>query len=130
MAQIDVSDITLDPYLAGNSFTVIRRLEVTNDFGESTLTTQTLPAVGALYPTGDNSMLREEALSTQSNSITVVTQFALRGPGKDEVGKLYQPDVILWQGNHYLVRVLDQYNTFYQAECIAYDFQDENLTPE
>jgi len=130
MAQIDVSDITLDPYLAGNSFTVIRRLEITNNFGESTLTTQTLPAVGAVYPTGDNSMLREEALSTQSDTITVVTRFALRGPGKDEIGKVYQPDIVLWEGNHYLVRIVNHFNTFYECECIAIDFQTENVTSE
>lgn len=134
MAQIDVSDITLDPYLAGTSFVVLRRLSKVNDFGEGILTVASLPAVGAIYPSGDNSLARQEAFETQGNSITVVTRFALRGAGKDEQGNLFQPDIVLWEGNHYQVRSINDYNRygvgFYEVECTSIDYQVSAETSE
>lgn len=134
MAELDVSDIVLDPLIAGDAFIVIRRRDDVNNFGEGVTADARLPAVGAIYPSGDNSLLREEAFQTQANTITVVTQFALRGSGGDEAGKIFQPDIVLWEGNHYQVRVVNSYGQygagFVEAECIATDYVLAGTTPE
>ena len=136
MAQIDVGDITLDPYLAGNHFIVLRRQDMVNIYGESVTTDVPLPGVGAVYPSGENSLLREEAFETQGNTITVVTRFALRGPSKDQghSAQVFQPDVVLWEGNHYQVRIVNNYNQFgagwVEAECIAVDYALTEITPQ
>jgi hypothetical protein len=127
MAEIDVSDIALDPMVAGETFQVLRRQDTINDFGESSTQDVLLPGVGAVFPSGDNSLLREEAFQTMQNVITVVTQFALRGSGVDESGTKFQPDIVLWGGNYYQVRSTNNFNQygagFVEAECISIDYQ-------
>jgi hypothetical protein len=135
MPDIDVSDVLGDPDVAGTLFTVIRRQETVNNFGRPVLTTSTYPdpaadpplqqPFGAIYPTGDNSMVRADAYTTQSDTITVVTPFRLRGPSKS-AGVTYQADIVLWEGTHYIVKTVNDYSKFgagmIQAECTAYDY--------
>src|ERR1039458_3761681 len=137
MAEIDVSELTLDPFLMGEHFTVLRRQDVVNDFGESVTTNVTLPGIGAVYPSGENSLLSHEAFQTQARAITVVTKFALRGSSRDQgqaEAQLFQPDVVLWLGNHYQVRKVESYSQFVagfvQADCIAIDYALLEETPE
>lgn len=132
MPDIDVSDLLDDPDVAGESFSVIRRQEVVGTNGVATLTPVTYPQagqppiVGSITPTGDNSLVRAEAYTTQSNTIEVITPFRLRGPSKDTGGNSFQPDIVLWKGNHYEVKTLNEWTSygagFVGAECIAIDF--------
>ncbi len=125
MPALDVSEVLNDPDIAGDAFTVLRRTQTVNNYGEGGVATQTLPAFGSVQPTGDNSLVREEAYQVQANSITVYTTFPLRGPGKDAQGNSYQPDVVVWQGNHYLVKVVNDWSSFgtgfVQADCQSID---------
>ena len=128
MPEIDVSDVLLDPFIASTAFTVIRRQQTVGTNGLPVITTTTFAAVGALTPSGDNSLVREEAYEQQANSISVITSFRLRGPAKLADGTEYMPDVILWDGNHYIVRDLKDWTQFgagmVEAECLSYDFVD------
>ena len=137
MAEIDVSELTLDPYLMGEHFVVLRRQDIVNQYGESVTTDISLPGIGAVYPAGENSLLREEAFQTQSRAITIVTKFGLRGPSKDQGqtnAQLFQPDVVLWLGNHYQVRTIESFAQFgagfVQADCIAIDYALLEETPQ
>jgi hypothetical protein len=96
MPTIDVTDVLLDPDVAGQSFTVIRRVEIVNNFGESTLVTKTVPdVIGSIQPNGDNSLMREGSYDAQAKSIIVVTPFRLRGVAKGPGGITYKPDIII-----------------------------------
>jgi galactose-6-phosphate isomerase len=132
MPDIDVSDLLFDSDIAGEAFSVIRRQEVVGGNGVATLTVTTLPLagdpaiVGSVTPTGDNSLVRAEAYSTQSNTIKVITEFRLRGPSKDAAGQSFQPDIVLWNGNHFVVSTLNEWTSygagFVEAECTSFDF--------
>lgn len=133
MPDVDVTEVVLDPEIAGERFVVIRRQEVVNDKGRSVLTTTQAAAVGSVTPTGDNSLVREEAFSAQLNSILVITPFRLRGVSKDGQGRTFQPDLVLWKGQHYIVRSLNEYDRYgaglIEAECVAFDYQERAADP-
>lgn len=132
MPDIDVSDLTLDSDIAGESFSVIRRQDTVGANGTSTLETTTLPGagdppiVGAIFPSGDNSLVREEAYQTQAEALTVITQFRLRGASKDANGNSFQPDIVVWNGGNYLVKSIKAWTSygagFVEAECVSFDF--------
>lgn len=122
MAELDVTDVLLDADVAGDAFTVLRRLEVVGQNGVSTVRVETVPNVaGSVQPTGDSSLLREEALDAGAKTIKVVTPFRLRGPSQTTGTANYKPDQILWRGDAYEVRVLDDWTEygggFVEAEC-------------
>lgn len=128
MPSIDVTEVLLSPDIAGDTFTVIRRTETVNGFGETTISTATLTGVGSVQATGDQSLARMEAFETQNDSIRVITPFRLRGAGKDNSGAIFQPDIVLYQGTHFIVRSINDYTAFgsgfVDAECIGIDFVD------
>lgn len=134
MPFISVTEVILDPDVAGTSFEVKRRQEVVNNFGESTtpLGPVWLPAVGSITPVGDNSLIREDAFASQADAVLVITTFALRGVGKDEQDNVFQPDIIRWEGQEYTVMVVNQYGTagdgFVAAECVSAEFQSSFQT--
>lgn len=128
MPDIDVSDLLLDGDIAGESFTVIRRQETVGNNGVTAIAQTNLSAVGSISPTGDNSLVRAEAFQTQANTIKVITNFRLRGPSKDGAGNSFQPDIIQWNGNHFVVRVINEWTSygagFVEVECSSIDFID------
>lgn len=131
MPDIDVSDLLLDGDIAGESFVVVRRQETVGANGVAVLQTTTLPAagqppiVGSIFPTGDNSLVRQEAFSQQQAAVTVVTPFRLRPASKDALGNSYQADLIYWSGTYYIVKSLKPWTSygagFVEAECVAFD---------
>jgi hypothetical protein len=129
---IDVSDILLDPDIAGQTFTVIRRREQINSSGQG-VPAQPPEIITSVYgqitPVGENSLLREVAFQTQMQTIQVITQFRLRGAtAEPSTGQQFQPDLISWRGNYYIVNTLNEFaqygNGFIVAECIEVDYQD------
>lgn len=133
MPDIDVSDLTFDSDIAGEAFGVIRRQEVVGANGVSVITATTLPAagqpaiVGSITPTGDNSLVREEAFQTQAETVTVITAFRLRGASKDANGNSFQPDIVVRSdGSQYLVASVKSWAAFgagfVEAECTSFDF--------
>jgi len=130
---IDVSDVLTDPMIAGESFTVTRRREIVNDFGEVGTENTSLPALGSIVPVGSNSLLREDALQTQSKTIRVISTFRLRGVAETVDGSKWQPDIVFWNGDHYLVKTVDDYSSYgaglVEAECSSIDFEDKPPAP-
>lgn len=129
MPFIDVSDIINDVFISGERFNVIRRSDTVGINGETTIGSAPLCGIGQITPTGDNSMLREEAFTTDQKTIQVITTFKLRGPAKDKYTQQnYQPDIVVWNGDNYLVRTLQDYSKYgagmVVAECSSIDYVD------
>lgn len=132
MPDIDVTDVLLDGDVAGELFTLVRRQTSVNAAnGQVVIVPTTIPDISAasIAPVGENSLLREEAFQTQMNAIEVITTYRLRGASKDQgSGLSYQPDLVLWQGTYYVVRVLNDWTRygagFVAAECIQIDYND------
>ena len=127
MPTIDVSDLTEDPDLA-DTFTVLRRQQVTGTNGTISVTTTTYPnVVGVVGPSGDNSLARQAAFETQGKSIQVITKFRLRGATR-EAGNVYQPDVVVWGGDNFLVVSVSDFTQFgvgfVSVDCTSMDLVD------
>ena len=124
MPSLDFSDILSDPDIAGESFSVIRRQEIVDSYGNVSTVNTTFPAVGQITPIGDNSVIRDAAFIAMSNAIHVVTTFRLQGPA-GYGGETYQPDVIVWHGGNYIVKTLNELTNygggFVEADCMSID---------
>lgn len=130
MPLIDVTQVLLDPVVAGEAFEVVRREEVVNAYGESVLTTIRLPATGSVQPTGANSLTRLDAFQTQAKTLRVITTFRLRGASKERAsGDSYQPDLVYWRGDYFIVTELEDFTQYgagmVQANCTSTDFVDD-----
>jgi hypothetical protein len=134
MPALDVTDVLFDPDIAGETFTVVRRQEIVNSAGVSTITeTRYDDVAGSIQPTGDQSLTRAEAFSHQSDSLRVITTFLLRGVSQDMSGNNFQPDLVLWKGDYYIVTSVDDYSQygagFVQADCIAFNYMTQAPFP-
>lgn len=129
MPQLDVTDLLFDQDLA-DTFSVQRRQQAVNSWGETTTSVTVFEDLsGAVYPTGNNSLVKQAAFETQAETITVVTTFRLRGVSQDSSQQAFLPDLVLWQGNQYLVSMVNDYSQygqgFIQAECASTNLLDQ-----
>jgi hypothetical protein len=126
MAEIDVDDVLIDPDIAGDSFVVIRRQEVVDNFGISSTMANQVTAYGAVQPTGDNSVIRSEDYDAQGRGLKIITAFRLRGVVAGPGAATWKPDQILWKGSYYEVRSLEDFTQFgggfVEAECVQIDY--------
>jgi hypothetical protein len=138
MPQIEVTEVTLDPIVAGETFLVTRRMEAINQYGERTESTITYSAIGSVTPTGDNSLVREEAYQLQNKTIRVITTFMLRAPSKAPPQPTlsqsdYDPDIVTWRGDFYVVKNVSDYSQYgagmIEAECAGIDYVDQAPAP-
>lgn len=123
-AFLDVSEVLLDPTLV-DSFTVRRRAETVNEFGESTMSIVVIPnVIGVITSYFDNSLNRLDDREFMKRELSVVTRFRLQGPSPG-----FQPDTILWNGNEFLVKKVEPYTSFgfgfIQAIVGSMDAQDQ-----
>jgi hypothetical protein len=112
----------------------MRRTQTVNDLGVASTTTVPTPSVpGVVYPSNENDLKRFPDLQIQSKAITVVCQFALRGES-EVAGTEFQPDVIVWSNDNYVVRALDDWSQyaagFILAICTSIDLVDSPPTTE
>lgn len=123
MALLDVTQILTDPDMV-DSFTVKRRAETINSYGRTVIGEQIFtPVIGVVTAIGPSSLDRHEDYQSMTRSISVVTKFRLRG---EVTG--YQPDVIVWRGDNFVVKQIDPYPQFgpgfVQVECTSMDKTD------
>lgn len=126
MPRLNVNVAVNSLYLT-DSFVVLRRLENVGSNGRSGLTTVAFGNVpGVVYPDGDNVLRRETDNQRSLQTITVVTRFMLRGASLDGSGQNYQPDIVQWRGNSYVVENIEPYASygagFIEAACCMLDF--------
>lgn len=126
MPLIDVNDVILDADVAGEAFVVIRREEIIEQGLAKTIPTEA-QAYGNIQPAGDNELMREADFDTQTQSIDVYTPYRLRGAGQDAAGVPYKPDLILWQGDTYIVQTVEEWTQYgrgyIKAHCTAENTQ-------
>lgn len=128
---IDVTEVLLDPMVAGEVGDVyaVRRLQHVSQGGIVSALRQVFAIVASITPTGDNSLAREEAFQTQSKSIKVITGFLLRGVSGHKNGQKFQPDLVWWKGDYYLVKDVSDFSSYggglIEADCSSIDFEDE-----
>lgn len=124
---LGVSELMADVDVGNDPLFVIRRQTTTNKYGESVTMTTKISLVGAVYPTGPNSLVREEAYQTQAKTITVVTEFRLR-PASQVSNTQFQPDLVMWGGDCYIVKSFKDYSKYgagmIEAECALFNYVD------
>lgn len=130
--QIDVSIALTNPYTL-DYFTVHRTKEIINQFGESHPEVLFINCVpGVVYPKGANRLMRRPEAEVQAKTIEVITRFALRGESECQ-GTSFQPDVVKWNGSHFLVTEVEDYANFasghVKCTCTARDIVDRPPDP-
>lgn len=128
MPMLDVSIALTNPYTM-DKFNVMRRAVATNNYGEPTITPTTTNNVnGVVHPGRPNDLKRLPEAQIMSKTIVVITRFALRGATKDGTPQEWEPDVVVWNGDNYLVITTDDYSQFARgfvyAICSSMDTMD------
>ena len=130
MSQLDVTEILLDPLIAGQKFVVVRRLETVNQYGERNNSVQRFTVIGSVTPTGQSSLTREDAYQYEGKTIKVISRFKLRMAAKEN-NVNFDPDLVLWHGNYFVVTSIDDFSDhgaaggMTVAECKSIDYVDQ-----
>lgn len=110
MPYIDISAALLSPAMA-DRFTVMRRTETINDHGRAVIVpTPHANVIGVVTASSKNDLERLDDNQRMGRHLTVVTKFRLRGPSPG-----FQPDIIVWNGDSYVVELMDPYPQFGQG---------------
>lgn len=130
MPEIDASaDVLLDPFVAATSFVVVRRRSWTDVNGIAQQSESRINALGSVTPTGDSSLIREDGYTTATKTLMVITRLFLRNASEDVNGIKWQPDLIFWQDDYFVVKDLDDYSQFgvgmVKADCMAFEYDIE-----
>lgn len=108
---LDVSSVILSGDFA-DAVSIIRREETVSDLGvSSTVKTEFARVIGVVTQAGPNDLARLPEYGNAAGVICFITKFRLRGPAKDGLLR-FQPDIVFWNGNHYVVRTLDPYTRY------------------
>lgn len=126
MPDLDVSDVLLDPSLA-DRFVVKRRPTGTNSHGRVETQPEIIPRVlGVVTVASPTDLERLDDNQRMGRNLSVVTKFRLRGPAQG-----FQPDIVLWYGNDYVVKDVQPYPQygagFIQAIVGSMDSMDNPL---
>ena len=126
MALLDVTDVLFDPMLT-DSFDVERRIETVDINGRSTVAVTTLTGkIGVVTMANASELERLPEEQRMRRAISIVSAFNLRG-----VVAGYQPDVIVWRGDRFVVAAIDNYpqfgSGFVQVICSSLDLVDAAL---
>lgn len=111
MAMVDVSRPLTNPrFLTG--LTVYRRKQKVNNFGEPKLEVEKTAIRGVVYPASKNDLERYPDAQITERSIVILTRAALRGESQtiDEVE--YQPDIVLYSGNHFVIVTVEPWENY------------------
>ncbi|HVI10226.1 MAG TPA: hypothetical protein VND65_18190 [Candidatus Binatia bacterium] len=135
MPMLDVSVALTNPYTL-DSFNVHRRKQTINEFGETTISDKVFAGVaGIVHPEGGNDLARRPEAQIQTKSLTVYTRFGLRSESEDcEDNSQYQPDLIEWRGDFFLVIHVEDWSQFargyVKVTATSIDMVDQPPTPK
>lgn len=130
MPLINVTAALTSPMLV-DRFTIVRRQETVDEYGESTISETTItPCYGTVQSAGANDLERLPDEQRQGKHISIVTKFRLRGEATG-----YQPDIIQWpisnggaNADSFVVVSIDDYSQhgpgFIQAIAKSIDLTD------
>jgi hypothetical protein len=132
MPLMDVSEALNNPYTL-DYFDVIRRAQLVNTSGEVGIPQPQIfsQVAGVVAPDNAPRLQRNPEAQIAGKILLVYTTFALRGQTQDGVPQDYQPDLVIWGGNQFIVVSVDDYSRygtgFVKAVC---DMMDMNAMPE
>lgn len=114
MPSLDVSELLTDDLFI-ETVTVLRRKE-TLVKGRPVLTVTTFPDVlASVQPKdtviGGNFIERAPDMQYRGSNLIIYTKFRLRGESLQATDN-YQPDVVIWNGDHFLVGLTNDYSHF------------------
>ena len=125
MPQIDLS-IPLTSFMLLDNFTVQRRQETVGTNGRNTISVTTTPNVpGVVHESGDQSLERPFEVSRQRKEIDVYTRFALRGDSLDANQASWQPDLVIWNGNTFVVKTVGDWSNYAEGWVVAHCIQED-----
>lgn len=112
MPDLDVSEALTDPMLT-DSFDVLRRKEVLDAHGRVTTPQNQSFAgqYGVISAASPNDLERLEDSQRMGRNLSLITNFRLQGPAEVS-GTEYQPDVVVWGGDQYVVKHIDPYSRY------------------
>jgi galactose-6-phosphate isomerase len=116
MPTLDVSD-AFDPSFFDDM--IVERITETVDVhGRTHQTTVTDEFEGVVTATSPDDLIRVPEAEYMNKTITIFTQYRLRGPGEG-----YDADVVQWHGSRFIVRAVDDFSGygegFVSAVCMA-----------
>lgn len=133
MPTLDVSELLTDPTFV-QTITVIRQREVVGEDGRTTKEYETIPdVVASVQPKdtaiGGNSLSRESDSEYRGAALDVFTKFRLRSVSREGAEEQYQPDIVVYKHDHYLVVLLNDFSDYgdgyIHAECSSVESIDE-----
>lgn len=123
MPTIDVSEVLSDPDFC-EELIILRRTSVENIHGRAVITpTEISPRPLGIVITkdtaiGGNVIERTPEAQYRGAALDVYTTFRLRGPAPG-----YQPDVVMWNGDPYVVTLINDFSNFgrgyIHADCTS-----------
>lgn len=134
MPMLDVSAALTNPYTL-DTVVVFRRKQHVNNFGETKMELSILENVQAVvYPASKNDLDREPDAQTNAKSIVLISRFPLRGESEtiDEIS--YQPDIVEWRGDQFIIVTVEDYSNwargFVKMTANSIDIQDRQTAPK
>ncbi|CAB4149605.1 hypothetical protein UFOVP558_12 [uncultured Caudovirales phage] len=106
MAQIDVSDLLLDPDFIDN-LTLIHRTSTVSNAGKNVLVETSVATVGSIQPASNKQIMRlPEGLQSSD-----VRAFYIKAPILSDGSSQY-PDIILFQGARFAIKTVEPWLNF------------------
>lgn len=122
MPYSDVTDAMLDPEVA-ESFTVHRRQESINTYGESVVTTRNITVYGVVTSGSSDALARTPEGQHEPHLITVHSPLRLVSAAVNQ-----QPDIVIWRNRSFVVTRTFDYSHygrgFTAADCTSEDYLD------
>jgi hypothetical protein len=110
-------------------FRIQRRIETIDATGDQNFTTQYLTARGVITLGTPNDETRDPDFTFGQKNIEVVTRIRLRSVAETINNITYQPDIVLWRSDSYLVRTVEDRSAFgpgwVVCECSSQDLADD-----
>lgn len=111
MAQLDVSEVLLDPDFF-DPITLIHRKTFVNEYGENELTETCLPTIGTIQPATGKVLARlPDALRNAD-----ISSFWIRGQIISD-GSCKYPDLIVFRGQKYAIQQVFDWMNYGQGYC-------------
>lgn len=111
--MIDMRPALTNPYTL-DKFNVIRRVQLVSNDGEAQVVPTSFQGVrGIVTPSVQQKDLeRMSDAQLMSKALTIITIFALRGVSEDASKTNFQPDIVIWNGDAFLVTFIDDYSNY------------------
>lgn len=124
MAIIDVTELLGDADFV-DSFSVIRRVNSVNNYGENALSESTISAVGSIQPASPDDMQRLPDSVRRRDAITVYSVTRISPDA--------YPDVVVWNGKKYQAQTSEDFGNYgagyTKAICTLIEAGNGGATP-